>query len=230
MIRRDYILRQIEQFAAMLAQIVGFVKNEQWTEASTTINQTAQRLTGAEVHELVHLSETELLARLIQNEPDVTVEAKTFMLVTLLKTQGDLLVGQGGVAESRAHYLKGLHLLFEVFGRTEPADHPNFVPTIETFLVALGDAPLPMLTNAMLMQHYERMGEFARAEDALYEILDAGPAQTGLFEFGRLFYERLLRLDDPALNSGNLPRAEVLSGLAELEQRKTNLPPANSPR
>jgi hypothetical protein len=230
MIRRDFILRQIEQFTAMLAQIAGFAKNGQWAEASTPITQTAQRLTGVEVQELVGLSETELLARLIQNEPAVTVEAKTFMLVTLLKTQGDLLVGQGRVAASRAYYLKGLHLLFEVFGRTEPADRPDFVPTLETFLAALAAAPLPVMTNAMLMQHYERLGEFARAEDALFEILDAEPAKIELLEFGRLFYQRLLRLEDPALNSGNLPRAEVLSGLAELEERKANMPPANSPR
>jgi Family of unknown function (DUF6483) len=222
MIRRDFILRQIEEFAATLAHIVGFAKNEQWQEASTTIAQTAQRLTGVELQELVGLSETELLARLIQSEPTVTVEAKTFMLVTLLKTQGDLLVGQGRGEESRAYYLKGLHLLFEVFGHTEPADRPDFVPTVQIFLVALGDAPLPLMTNAMLMQHYERLGEFARAEDALFEILDAEPGKIELLEFGRLFYERLLRLNDPALNAGNLPRTEVLSALAELEERKTN--------
>ena len=34
MIRRDYILRQIEQFVAMLAKIAGLTKNEQWQEAS----------------------------------------------------------------------------------------------------------------------------------------------------------------------------------------------------
>jgi Family of unknown function (DUF6483) len=224
MIRRDFILRQIEQFTAMLAQIAGFAKNEQWAEAATTITGTAQRLTGVGVEELTGLSETELLARLIQNEPAVSVETKAFMLVTLLKAQGDLLVGQGRVEESRVYYLKGLHLLFETFGRTERVDRPDFVPTLEIFLVALGDAPLPVMTNAMLMQHYERMGEFARAEDALFEILDAEPGKIELLEFGRLFYERLLRLDDPALISGNLPRAEVLAGLAELEERKANFP------
>jgi hypothetical protein len=220
MIRRDYILRQIEQFTAMLAQIAGFAKNEQWAEAATTITGTAQRLTGVGVEELTGLSETELLARLIQNEPAVSVEAKAFMLVRLLKTQGDLLVGQGRVEESRAYYLKGLHLWFEMFGRTEAADRPDFVPTFENFLMALRGAPLPVMTNAMLMQHYERMGEFARAEDALFEILEAEPGKIELLEFGRMFYERLLRLGDPALNSGNLPRAEVLSALAELDRRK----------
>jgi len=222
MIRRDFILRQMEQFAAVLAKIAGFAKNEQWQDASATVMGESERLTGFGAEELVRLSETELLARLIQHEPGTAVEAKVFMLVTLLKTQGDLLSGQSRLEESRAYYLKGLHLLFETFGRTEPAERPDFVPTIEMFLSALGDTPLPVMTNAMLMQHYERMGEFARAEDALFEILDAEPSKVELLEFGRLFYQRLLRQDDGALNLGNLPRAEVLSALAELDERKSH--------
>jgi hypothetical protein len=221
MFRRDFILRQIEQFAAMLAHITGFAKNGQWLEASAEITRTTQRLAGTEVQELLHLSETGLLARLIQNEPDADVESKVFMVVTLLKTQGDLFVGQGRVDESRAYYLKGLHLLFETFGRTQPATRPDFVPTIEIFLAALGDAPLPVMTSAMLMQHYERIGEFAKAEDALFEILEAEPSNTELLEFGRRFYGRLLRLGDSALKSGNLPREEILSALAEWKERKS---------
>ena len=223
MIRRDYILRQIEQFAAMLAQIAGFAKNEKWSEASTVTAGEFQRLAGADAPELVRLSETSLLARLIEHEPNVAVESKVFMLATLLKTQGDLLVGRGRVEESRAYYLKGLHLLFETFGRVEITERPDFVPTVEIFLAALRDAPLPLTTNALLMHHYERTGEFAKAEDALFEILDSEPSQVELLEFGRSFYQRLLSLNDTVLTSGNLPRAEVLSALAELDERKARL-------
>ena len=35
------------------------------------------------------------------------------------------------------------------------------------FVLALADAPLPRETLARLMQHYERIGEFGKAEDAL---------------------------------------------------------------
>jgi hypothetical protein len=220
MFRRDYILRQIEEFASVVAQIIGFAKNRQWDQASSEITRSTQQLTGSGMPELLQLSETELLARLIQNEPDVAVESKTFMTATLLKAQGDLLAGQDRPEEGRAYYLKGLHLLLETFGRSQPVVRPDFVPTIEIFLAALADRPLPTATNAMLMQHYERLGDFARAEDALFEILDAELSKVELLEFGRRFFERLLRHDDATLNSGNLPRAEILSALAELDERK----------
>jgi Family of unknown function (DUF6483) len=73
------------------------------------------------------------------------------------------------------------------------------------------------------MRHYEQAGEHARAEDALFNMLDAGPANTELLDFGIGFYQRLLRLDDETLEVGNLPRAEVNAGLAELNQRKMKI-------
>lgn len=220
MIRRDYILRQLEQFAAMLAKITGLARNEQWQEASTMTAAELQRLTGVEVRALLQLSESALLARLIESETTLTVESKIFMVATLLKTEGDTLAGQDRTSESREFYLKGLHLLLGTFGQTDATARPDFVPTVETFLSALRDAPLPTETNGMLMQHYERLGEFARAEDALFEILDAEPSQSELLEFGRMFYQRLLNRSDDALSMGNLPRAEVQAGLAELDRRK----------
>ena len=223
MIRRDYIFRQIEQFVAMLAKIAGLAKNEQWQEASAVNTGEFQRLTGADAVEVLQMSETELLARLIQGEPTQIVETKAFMLATLLKTNGDLIAGQGRLEESRQYYLKGLHLLLDTFGRSQITERPDFVPTVEAFLTGLRDAPLPGKTNAMLMRHYERTGEFAKAEDALFGMADAGPDQAELLDFGRLFYQRLLGLGDYVLTAGNLPRAEVKAGLAEMDQRKARL-------
>ena len=223
MIRRDYIFRQIEQFVAMLAKIAGLAKNEQWQEASAVTTGEFQRLTGADAVEVLQMSETELLARLIQGEPTQIVETKPFMLATLLKTNGDLIAGQGRLEESRQYYLKGLHLLLDTFGRSQITERPDFVPTVEAFLTGLRDAPLPVKTNAMLMRHYERTGEFAKAEDSLFGMADAGPDQAELLDFGRLFYQRLLGLGDDVLTAGNLPRAEVKAGLAEMDQRKARL-------
>jgi hypothetical protein len=145
------------------------------------------------------------------------------MLATLLKTNGDLIAGQGRLEEGRQYYLKGLHLLLDVFGRNEITERPDFVPAVEAFLAGLRDAPLPARTNAMLMCHYERTGEFAKAENALFGMVDAEPASVELLEFGRSFYQRVLGLDDRALTAGNLPRAEVKAGLAELDAHKARL-------
>jgi hypothetical protein len=145
------------------------------------------------------------------------------MLATMLKVNGDLIAGQGRVEESRLYYLKGLDLLLDTFGRNEITERPDFVPAVEAFLTGLRDSPLPLKTGAMLMGHYERTGEFAKAEDVLFGMVETGPAKVELLDFGMAFYRRLLGLNDDALTAGNLPRAEVAAGLAELDGHKARL-------
>ena len=71
----------------------------------------------------------------------------------------------------------------------------------------------------MLMQHYERTGEFDKAENALFAMLDAEPDNGAIVGFGVAFYKRMLVQSDQALTEGALPRAEVEEGLKELLQR-----------
>jgi hypothetical protein len=91
---------------------------------------------------------------------------------------------------------------------------------VESFVQVLQDTPLPLNTQARLMQHFERLGEFSKAEDALFAMLEAEPREPKLLEFGIGFYARLGAQSDAALSAGNLPRAELQAGLAELERRR----------
>jgi hypothetical protein len=76
----------------------------------------------------------------------------------------------------------------------------------------------------MLMRHYEQHGAFAKAEDALFDLLEAEPGNSDALEFGIAFYERLRGQSDMALAKGNLPRQELEAGLAELRQRQAGSP------
>ncbi len=104
--------------------------------------------------------------------------------------------------------------------RGELSDWPEFVPKIEIFVKALADAPMPLATQAMLMQHYDRQGEFGKAEDMLFSMMEDVPDNPGLLELGTSFYRRLLAKSDDALIAGNLPRAELETGLSQLTARK----------
>src|SRR5262245_60754179 len=220
MIRRDYILRMIEEFVQVLARLKGLKQEQRWEEAGGTLEQQFQRLVGASPETVAHLSETELLAKVIQGEPTLAVRDKTLMLAALLKEAGDVAAAQERHDEGRAFYLKGLHLLLEALGRTEVFECPEFVPRVELFVTALEHAPLPFQSQCLLMQHYERTGEFAKAENALLAMLDLEPNNPGLVEFGISFYQRLQGQSDAALSEGNLPRAELEASLAELRERK----------
>lgn len=220
MIRRDYLLRQIEEFVAVLARMSGLTKAGKWEEASSTANSQFKALAGADVTELLWMSDTDLIARLAEGDTLYGLQEKISMVARLLKENGDVLRGQGKIEESRACYMKGLHLLLNSIADDPAAPRPDFLPSVETFLIGLHDASLDLETNAMLMRHYEQIREYARAEDFLFNMVDAEPGNIELLDFGVGFYERLLRLDDETLELGNLPRGEVKSGLVEVERRK----------
>lgn len=230
MLRRDYILRLIEEFTAALSRIQALKKDRQFDEAGESTEEQFRRLTGLDSAALLKLSETELLARLIQTEPLHAMREKTFLLTTLLREAGDIAEAKNRPGEGRACYLKGLHLLLDSLARGDAAEQPEFVPKIDLFVAALSNEELPMPTNALLMEHYERSGQFAKAEDALFAILDADPQNTVALEFGISFYERLSHQADSALAAGNLPRDELEAGRAELRRKKSRAARNPSPK
>ena len=220
MIRRDYILRMIEEFMQALSRIRSLKQDQHWQEATIALDEEFNRLIGEGAQAVSRLTETELLAKLIRGEPTQVVHTKTLMITTLLKQAGDLASAQGEPEASRACYLKGLNLLLHSLSNADSDELPAFVPKVEVFAAALQDSPLPLDTQALLMQHLERTCQFAKAEDALFVMMDAEPKDPHVLEFGIRFYERLRTQSDDCLTAGNLPRAEVEAGLAELRDRK----------
>jgi hypothetical protein len=206
----------LAEFFEVLSRIRSLQKGQQFQEAGLLTDEEFQRIVGHNKKAVANLSETELLAQLIKGETTLAVREKTLMLVTLLKEAGDIAAGEAKPEESRSYYLKGLHLLTGVLAREEVSDFPDFVPRIESFLGALGDSPLPITTEATLMQHYERLGDFARAEDKLFSMIEIQPDNLGLMNFAVGFYERMQQKSDAVLIAGNLPRAEVETGLAQV--------------
>jgi hypothetical protein len=219
MLRRDYIIDQIEEFAEVLARILGFTKASDWQSASEAAAREVQKLVGVDMAEAVKLSETALFARLIQSEPTHVAERRVFMLAQLFKASGEIAGGQGRADEARAYFLKGLDLMLDTLDHTAIGARPDFVPAVDLFVLALAGEPLPAKTLALLMRHYERTGQFARAEDALFDIADGAPGNPQLPEFGESFYQRLFSQTDVVLAKGNLSREEARAGLADFRAK-----------
>jgi len=219
MIRRDYILRMIEEFVRLLSRINSLKRAQRWQEASVVADEQLRQLVGTDAVGAANLSDTELLARLIRGEPTQAVPEKILILTALFKEAGDLASSQGSMEPGRALYIRSLNLLLDTIARDEPLEYPEFVPRVDGLVTALQDSPLPLDTQARLMQHYERLGEFARAEDCLFAMLEFEPENRNLLEFGIGFYDRLRCRNDATLLAGNLPRVEVEAGLSELRHK-----------
>src|SRR6266581_4156203 len=111
MIRRDYILRMIEQLGQMLMKIRGQVNAGQYGEAGAGLDQAFLDLVGTGADAVSQLGEEELLARLTLDGPTQMVREKTLILTALLQEAGQLQAARVNDAEAEACWLKALNLL-----------------------------------------------------------------------------------------------------------------------
>jgi tetratricopeptide (TPR) repeat protein len=218
MIRRDYFIRLIEAFGQEMARIESLKGEKKWDEAGGALDEQVKQMIGMDSAAALKLSETELLALLIQGETAQFVRERAWLLTTLLREAGEVAAAQDRLDEANAYYLKALHLLLRVLHQEDVFEFPEFVPRVEALVDSI-DGPLPIETEALLMEHYETTGQFARAEDALDKIIASDPNGRDTLDFALGFYERMQNQKDERLLVGNLPRAEVEAGLAELKKR-----------
>lgn len=221
MIRRDYFLRMMEEIIQMMVLVDTFRKDGQWEEASKVIDKGFNQLVKGGTQAVLQLPETELLARLFDGKPTVDGHYKLSILVNLLKKAGDLAAEQNQLEQSLSYYFRGLSLLLGIYARKEESEYNYKVPKIEVeeFIAALQDAPLPVETLKLLMEHYEQTWKFDKAEDALFAMLDIEPNNSSIVEMGIAFYERLRKHNNATLKASNLPHLEVEVGLSKLNSR-----------
>jgi tetratricopeptide (TPR) repeat protein len=218
LLRRDWLMRQIEQAARMLAAIIAKATSGQPIEALGMFDQAYQPLLGVGARLVPVLSDEQLLAMLA---PGGVIDPNRWpVLVRLLVTEADLYAQQGDEAAAAIRYRKALMLLHEV-GWSQPDFDPELCAHLADRLRTLSPEPEELV---MLAELYERAGRFADAEDVLFEGLDAqaegdGAVDEELTQAAIAFYRRLLAKDDDQLAAGNLPRAEAQAGLAEVLAR-----------
>lgn len=216
MFRRDYIIRLIENFAQVLARVREQIKAGEYHVAGENLDSAFAELMGIGAEEICRLSDMELLARLTAEGPTQAVPDKIRLLVALLQQTGLVHAAEGREEQSRACWLKALSLLVNLQMEDIDSEFQQFIPTIDLLCDQLRGVELPLKTLAALWRHHERIGAYARSEDALFALLEAQPDNPELRAEAKAFYERLLHEPDSALEAGNLPRDEVKAGLAEL--------------
>src|SRR5438132_525575 len=97
MIRRDYILRMIEEFIQALARINSLKKTQRWDEASEALDAAFQRLVGEGAEAVTRLSETELLAKLDAEPDNAAIAEFGIAFYQRLLVQSDTALGEANL-------------------------------------------------------------------------------------------------------------------------------------
>ncbi|MDO8998757.1 MAG: hypothetical protein Q7W45_03255 [Bacteroidota bacterium] len=78
MLRKDYILRQLEEFGKVMAVILGFKKQNDWTNFEKEIKNAAVKFTSLEINTVENLNEPDFEKQIL-NHPNLIQDQKKIL-------------------------------------------------------------------------------------------------------------------------------------------------------
>jgi len=219
--QKDYILRLIQQFSRVLMQILHLREIKDYEGALTYIDDVFRQTLGFSSDLINSVPDETLLAMLTSF--DILDIEKCLLAAHLLKAEGDVYVDQGDFDTSYYRYLKSLHLFLTVLLLSDSdITDPDIFLEVEGLLNKLEDYEFPVKIKGQLFRYYERVGQYSKAEDVLFEVIEADndESEADIVEQGIAFYERLLKKKDMELVAGNFSREEAKEGLAQMRSMK----------
>ncbi len=217
MIHKDYLMRLIAEFTRFLAKLLKLKQAKDYQGALESIETLLWDQHGLS-SKLILSTSTDYLISILKLGGTFDVN-KCILLALLLKEEASIYELQEAFEESTPRYEKALDLLLEASLSGIKTDLENYLSEIEPLLLKIPDK-LDSRTRLRLFHYYDKTGNYALAEDFLFESLHHDALRDRVLDQGMLFYGRLLEKTDEELVAGNLPRDEVLAGLSELRQLK----------
>ena len=208
-LKDDFLTRMTERLEQTLAEVEHLSEHGRADEALTLINTAYRENTGSDA-QMVHRLSTPDLLNLLSTTGVLEVEKSLLM--------GELLYAEAKVKNSQdvdvptQDYLKMLELYLHAL-TTEAGLIPFYDAKVARLVKMFG--ALPLSTEQRVFRYDALKGDFASAEDRLFEMVERAP-NSELLEEGQAFYTHLLTLPDEELEAGNLPRDEVEESLASL--------------
>lgn len=218
MIERDYIMRMIDLLSKVVARVLFLRKSLEFPKAAAELAAAARNLLGLDPQLIRLMSDTQLIDLL--SADDSLSASKCYVLGMLLKEEAELLLVQEKHDEAAALLTKAVSLLLSAFLRERTPVVPSHQASLDEAIGALGNVRPATSLGLKLLEYFEHTGRYDKAENVLFELLDADPRNI---QHGLLFYERLLTKTNDDLILGNLPRAEIEEAIRELNKRQNEL-------
>ncbi len=217
MIRSDYIMRMIEQLSRVLVQIVFHKKNGEYEQAVVQINSTLKSLVGLDP-EIIKALPAEEIIRLL-HIGDQLEAGKCLVIGRLLKEQAEISQISDPTDLSISElYEKSLSLYLEAILSIQDFKETGYLQDVTELISVLDGYSLNQSVKFKLFRYYEWSGEYAKADNLLFELIEADYPE--IKSIGIAFYQRLQRKSDADLVLGGLPRLEVEEGLREISNDK----------
>ena len=217
MINIDLIKKIIEKFKAALEEFNYLLKDNKYDEAIVLIDATVTDLFRLNLNSFNSLTEEYLMEMLKENN---RVDADRCIIISiLLEKQAIILSLQG--EEHKSHFInsKALSMLLEAYLSNSTPELVDFYSQIPEMYNKIEAYELPNKISLKLYKYYEDKFDFCKAEDILFDILDASSYSETLINEALAFYERISEHSDEVLTEAGLPRNEIATAVNQLNNK-----------
>jgi hypothetical protein len=195
-----------------LEKILYHKRAENYVEAKNEIDNTINILLGINPLILYNYTVDEILVNIIGLEPfDLD---KCVIIAQLLNEKAEVLEKTSKSYEILENYKKSFLLFREAL--KHDLDIIKYKSKIDSIIDSIRKYEIPDEINIAIMEYYENVGDFGKAEDVLFLLKEAGYKDIQTLGVG--FYNRILKLKDEELEKGNLPRKEAKEALKVVEK------------
>jgi tetratricopeptide (TPR) repeat protein len=216
MINKDYILRIAERLGREISIILGLRQRDKQEEALLYIDDLLLNTVGLTSRFINSLTEEALLQ--VLSPLGVLNINSCLWIAAMLKIEGEIYAERQQESEAYYRSLKSLHLYLAALAQ-EPGIMQGEIPEqVEELLHTLAAYEMPATTQKLLFRYYEYSGQYARAEDTLFGLLETPPFDQELYTQGGAFYQRLLHKNAQDLVAGNFSQEEAEEGLSALQR------------
>lgn len=217
MLKSNFSKRLTDQFEESFEEVINLTKNKNYDEALQLIDETFSNLFRLNSLFFNSMSNDNLIDILkVGGEIE---KDKAIIISKLLEQRAHILGIQGKDNESFYIYIKALNLFIEAFLCDKDTDLDRYFQDIPNIIEKTSGYVLSEETLKRIINYYKEVGDFASAEDYLYELFDVTGKDEGSITFAKEFYDSLLKLDDAALEKGNLSREEILEAKNSLSSK-----------
>lgn len=215
MVRKSIVEIQIEALGHVMSRIMLLKQKGDRKAIKTELHVAAQKLSGMDANSMLLLTDDSLVGIFT---PDEGLEAgKSLIAAAILAEEAEVLDDDGKAEAAIGARRKSLRLYLEALIADDYLRTREYPETAEALLKKVEEQDgLPASILRRLTRYHEAMGEYARAEDRLFELKETGYARWP--KEGAEFFNRLLALTDERLEAGGLSREEVKEGLEEVER------------
>ncbi len=215
MLRKDYLLAQIEMLSGLVARLLKLREEGDEQAVTDEIETSYHDLFGLDPRLIGLLPIEFLLDKTRSGEYLDTAQGMT--LAILLREDAVNQLERGNGLEHYQRMLRSLQVFLTLSAEHHLQPEQIELYEIDAVLDQMTEYQLPQDIQFLLFHFHEDTGQFAQAEDVLHEIIDTSEDNREVVSEGIAYYEWLLTLPDDELAAGNLPRAEVEEGLQQVQ-------------